>query len=91
VAPTHEQAQAEADAFLISRGIDVASMSAEDAQQFRALVTIGDPDEIGEIFAARLIDGVDGFTVNATANGHIEGRVALLGEVLANVIGASPR
>ena len=90
VAPTHEQALAEADAFLISRGIDVASMSAEDAQQFRAMVTIGDPDEIGEIFAARLIDGVDGFTVNATANGHIEGRVALLGEVLAKVIGASP-
>jgi F420-dependent oxidoreductase-like protein len=91
VAPTHEQALAEADAFLISRGIDVASMSGEDAQQIRAMVTIGDPDEIGEIFAARLVDGVDGFTVNAAANGHIEGRVALLGEVLAKVIGVSPR
>ena len=90
VAPTHEQALAEADAFLVSRGIDVASMSAEDAQQFRAMVTIGDPDEIGEIFAARLIDGVDGFTVNAAANGHIEGRVALLGQVLAKVIGIAP-
>src|SRR5580704_13143215 len=41
VAPTHEQALAEADAFLISRGIDVASMSAEDAQQFRAMVNTG--------------------------------------------------
>ena len=90
VAPTHEQALAEADAFLVSRGIDVASMSAEDAQQFRAMVTIGDPDEIGEIFAARLVDGVDGFTINAAANGHIEGRVALLGEVLAKVIGIAP-
>jgi hypothetical protein len=66
-------------------------MSAEDAQRFRAMVTIGDPDEIGEIFAARLVDGVDGFTLNAAANGHIEGRVTLLGEVLAKVIGASPR
>jgi alkanesulfonate monooxygenase SsuD/methylene tetrahydromethanopterin reductase-like flavin-dependent oxidoreductase (luciferase family) len=90
VAPTHEQALAEADGFLTSRGIDVASMSAEDAQQFRAMVTIGDPDEIGEIFAARLVDGVDGFTLNAAANGHIEGRVALLGEVLAKVIGIAP-
>ena len=51
------------------------------------MITLGDPDEVGEIFAARLVDGVDGFTVNAAANGHIEGRVALLGEVLTKVIG----
>jgi F420-dependent oxidoreductase-like protein len=87
VAPTHELAEAEADAFLKARGIDLASMSAEDAGAIRAMIILGDPDEVAEIFAARLIEGVDGFTVNAPANGHIEGRVALLGEVLSNVIG----
>jgi F420-dependent oxidoreductase-like protein len=90
VAPTHDQALAEVDAFLASRGIDVGSMNADDAQRIRSMITLGDPDEIGEIFAARLIDGVDGFTLNAAANGHVEGRVALLGEVLAKVVSASP-
>ena len=52
------------------------------------MITLGDPDEVGEIFAARLIDGVDGFTVNAPANCHMEGRVALLGNVLSKVVGA---
>lgn len=87
VAPTHEQAVAEADAFLVSRGLDMASMSAEDAERIRSMINLGDPDEIGEQFAARLADGLDGFTVNAAANGHIEGRVALLGEVLRKVVG----
>jgi F420-dependent oxidoreductase-like protein len=87
VAPTHDEAIAEADAFLSSRGIDMASLSDEDADSIRSLVVLGDPDEVGEIFAARLIEGVDGFTVNAPANCHIQGRVSLLGEVLAKVIG----
>jgi F420-dependent oxidoreductase-like protein len=87
VAPTHELAEAEADAFLKARGIDLASLSSEDAGAIRAMIVLGDPDEVAEIFAARLVEGVDGFTVNAPANGHIEGRVALLGEVLSKVIG----
>ncbi len=87
VAPTHEQAEVEADAFLKARGLDLSSMSSEDAAAIRSMVVLGDPDEVGEIFAARLIEGVDGFTVNAPANGHIEGRVALLGEVLSKVVG----
>jgi F420-dependent oxidoreductase-like protein len=88
VAPTHELAVAEADAFLRARGIDLSSMSTEDAEAVRAMITLGDPDEVGEIFAARLIDGVDGFTVNAPANCHIEGRVSLLGDVLSKVVAA---
>ncbi len=87
VAPTHELAEAEADAFFKARGIDLSSMSTEDAAAVRGMVTLGDPDEVGEIFAARLIEGVDGFTVNAPANCHIEGRVALLGDVLSRVVG----
>jgi F420-dependent oxidoreductase-like protein len=87
VAPTHEQAVAEFDAFLASRGIDMASMNDEDAGRIRSMIAMGDPDEVGEIFASRFIEGIDGFTVNAPANGHVEGRVALLGSVLSKVVG----
>jgi len=87
VAPTHDEAVAEADAFLAVRGIDLSAMREEDARQIRSLIVMGDPDEVGEIFSDRLVEGLDGFCVNAPANGHIEGRVALLGEVLAKVVG----
>jgi F420-dependent oxidoreductase-like protein len=87
VAPTREEAVAEVDAFLASGGVDVASMNEEDANRMRSRITFGDPDELGEILASRLLDGVDGFTVSAPANGHIPGRVILLGEVLSKVVG----
>ena len=48
VAPTHELALAEADAFLRARGIDLSSMSTEDAEAIRAMITLGDPDEVGK-------------------------------------------
>jgi len=86
VAPTHGEAVAELDAFLGSRGLDVGSMSDDDATSTRAMVPHGDPDEIGELFSERLTTGIDGFTVSAPANGHIEGRVALLGQTLSRVL-----
>lgn len=86
IAPTHEQAVAELDALFASRGLDLSSMSDEDAARFRSLVVHGTPDEVGETFSERLALGIDGFTVNAIANGHIEGRVALLGETLSKVL-----
>ena len=85
VAPTHDQAKAELDAALLSRGLDVASMSDEDAEDIRSLIPYGDPDEIGERFSTYLATGANGLTVSAVANGHIEGRVALLGETLNQV------
>ncbi len=90
VAPTHEQAEVEAEVFLADRGIDLGSLSDEVAQQIRSMIILGSPDEVGEILATRLVDGVDGFTVNAPANGHIDGRVALLGEVLSRVVNGRP-
>jgi F420-dependent oxidoreductase-like protein len=86
VAPTHEEALADAAAFLAQRGLDMATMGDDAVEQLRSIVVIGDPDEVGEVFAERLVDGVDGFTVNSPANGHIEGRVALLGDVLSKVV-----
>jgi F420-dependent oxidoreductase-like protein len=87
LAPTHDEAVAELDALFATRGIDVSTLSADDAAAMRAIVPHGDPDEIGEVFSTYLAAGVDGFTVAAPANGHVEGRVALLGETLTRVLG----
>ncbi len=86
IAPTHEEAMADADGFLAARGIDLASLSEEEAEQLRSLIVLGDPDEVGEIFSSRKVPGVDGFAVSAPANGHVEGRIELLGEVLRKVV-----
>jgi alkanesulfonate monooxygenase SsuD/methylene tetrahydromethanopterin reductase-like flavin-dependent oxidoreductase (luciferase family) len=50
-------------------------------------VIVGGPDEVAAAYSRLLETGVDGFTINAPANGHIDGRVALLGETLAPLIG----
>ena len=81
IAPTHDEAVADFDAALAGRGMSEAEVAA-----MRAMTPCGDPDEIGELFSGYLATGVDGFTVSAPANGHIEGRVALLGETLARVV-----
>jgi F420-dependent oxidoreductase-like protein len=85
VAPTHDQAKAELDAAMLHRGLDLASLPEEEAEAMRSLIPYGDPDEIAEHFSGYLIDGVDGLTVSAIANGHIEGRVSLLGETLSKL------
>lgn len=87
IAPTHDQAVAELDSMLASRGMDPASLGDEEAAAVRSMVPHGDPDEIGELFSSYLVPGIDGFTVSAPANGHVEGRVALLGDTLRKVVG----
>ncbi len=86
IAPSHDEAVADLDALFASRGVDVSSMSEEDAAGMRSMVPHGDADEIGEVFSNYLATGVDGFTVSAPANGHVQGRVTLLGETLSRVI-----
>ncbi len=86
IAPTTEQAQAELFDYLQRRGLDVASMSDEDRAPWLANFVWGDPDTIGEKFEGFLALGVDGFTVNMPANGHIEGRVELLGKTLSPLV-----
>ena len=81
IAPTHAEALAELDAMLAGRGLTGSALEAA-----RANVVHGDPDTVAEQMAAQLALGLDGFTVNAVANGHIEGRVQLLGETLAPLI-----
>jgi len=87
IGETHDQAVADLEAFLAFRGLDVTSMDDDERERVRAMVPHGGPDEIGERFSDLLATGVDGFTVSAPANGHVEGRVELLGRTLAPIVG----
>ena len=79
VAPTHEQAVAEFEDFLTRQ---------PQAAGRRAGAIVGTPDEVAQRYADLRETGIDGVTVCAPANGHIEGRVALLGETLAPLFAA---
>jgi F420-dependent oxidoreductase-like protein len=79
IAPTHDQAVAEFEAYLTRQ---------PEAEARRATAIVGNPDEVAEQFAKLRETGIDGVTVNAPPNGHIEGRVALLGESLAPIFTA---
>ena len=74
IAPTHEQAVAEFEAYLARQ---------PEAEARRGTAIVGSPDEVAERYSQLRETGIDGITVNAPPNGHIEGRVALLGETLA--------
>jgi F420-dependent oxidoreductase-like protein len=87
IAPTMEQAEAELGASLAQRGVDLARLSGDRRKALTARFIVGDPDTVGERLTDDLRIGVDGFTINMPANGHVPGRVALLGETAAKVVG----
>jgi alkanesulfonate monooxygenase SsuD/methylene tetrahydromethanopterin reductase-like flavin-dependent oxidoreductase (luciferase family) len=74
IAPTHEQAVAEFEDYITRQ---------PQAEARRRSSIVGSPDEVAEKYAQLRDTGIDGVTVNAPPNGHVEGRVALLGETLA--------
>lgn len=77
IAPTMEQARAE---------YEEAVARQPELGQRQGIV--GGPDEIAEIYAGLMKTGIDGFTVNLPGNGHIPGRVALLGQTLRDIVSA---
>ncbi|NNG40794.1 LLM class F420-dependent oxidoreductase [Flexivirga sp. ID2601S] len=77
IAPTHEEAQRELDDY-VARNPRAASRPGS--------AIVGSPDEVAAAYEKLLATGIDGVTVNAPANGHIPGRVQLLGETLAPLI-----
>lgn len=77
IAPTHDEAVADLDAYFERNPAGAARRDA---------MIVGSPDEIGAQFAELLATGVDGFSVNLMANGHIPGRVSLLGEAISPLI-----
>jgi alkanesulfonate monooxygenase SsuD/methylene tetrahydromethanopterin reductase-like flavin-dependent oxidoreductase (luciferase family) len=87
IAPTMEQAQADLVAYLRRRGIDLDALADDARAAITSRFIVGDPDAVGERLSADLARGVDGFTLNAPANGEIPGRVQLLGETAAKVVG----
>lgn len=86
IAPTMEEARADLVAYLGGRGIDLTSMADDDRAAITDRFALGDPDTVGELLAADLVPGIDGFTINAPANGHLPGRVELLGQTAAAVV-----
>lgn len=79
IAPTHEQAVTEFEAYLARQ---------PEAEARRATSIVGSPDEVVEAYTRLRETGIDGVTVNSPANGHVEGRVSLLGQTLAAVFPA---
>ncbi|MGW6033939.1 LLM class F420-dependent oxidoreductase [Gordonia terrae] len=77
VAPTSAEATAELKAYL---------ERTPAAESRRGSTIVGDPDEVAARYADLLATGIDGVTVNAPANGHVPGRVSLLGETLAPLL-----
>jgi len=82
VAPTMEEADADLRAMAAAKG-----WPDEALDMAKAVLIHGDPDTVGEQLEARVAAGLDGLTVNAPANGHVAGRVALLGEVAGKALG----
>jgi F420-dependent oxidoreductase-like protein len=87
IADTHDQALDELKAFGRTIGFDFDTMDEATREVILSMFTIGDPDEVGEQLTAALASGVDGFTCSLPANGHLPGRVELLGQVGAEVVG----
>lgn len=81
IAPTHDQAVAELEADLARNG-----RTGEAADMARARTVHGDPDEVAEKLLAHLDAGVDGWTISATANGLVPGRLELLGETASKLL-----
>ncbi len=82
VAPTMEEADADLQAMAAVKG-----WNDEVIDMVKGILIHGDPDTVGERLEAFMATGLDGLTLNAPGNGHIPGRVALLGDVANRVIG----
>ncbi|UDY35192.1 LLM class F420-dependent oxidoreductase [Dermatobacter hominis] len=57
----------------------------------KQMLIVGDADTVGEQLAEIAASGVDGLTCNLPANGHVPGRVALLGEVADRALAGAGR
>ncbi|MCC5953845.1 MAG: LLM class F420-dependent oxidoreductase [Acidimicrobiia bacterium] len=79
IAPTHDEAYADASAFLAARGIDLDTADEATKALVDSMLDIGDPDEVGEKLQRVLDAGADGITANLAANGHRPENVELLG------------
>jgi F420-dependent oxidoreductase-like protein len=85
IAETRDQALDDITTFLGGRGLDLAAMDETSRDQFLTLFTWGGPDEVGERLETVRASGVDGVTCNLVVNGHLPGRIELLGRTAGAV------
>lgn len=85
IAPTHDEASAAVRGYFLQRGIDLDTMDAETRANMERMLTMGDPDEVGEQLSEALATGIDGLTCCLPANGHIPDNVELLGRTASKV------
>jgi F420-dependent oxidoreductase-like protein len=81
VAPTTEEADADLRAMARVKG-----WGDQAIEMARSFMIHGDPDTVGERLEAMMATGIDGLTLNAPSNGHVPGRVALLGDVAGAIV-----
>ena len=86
IADTHDQAEDDLRTFLAAMGMDLDSLDDAMREVIATMVVWGDPDEVGERMTAILERGVDGFTCSLPGNGHLPGRVELLGATASTVL-----
>jgi len=82
LAPTMEEAEADLRAMAGLKG-----WGEEVVEMVKGIVIYGDADTVGEQLRAVMETGIDGLTINLPANGHVPGRIELLGEVADAAIG----
>ena len=87
IAPTMEAAREELAEFLGRQGLNYAAMDDDERAATEAGFVFGDPDTVGETLRDDLELGIDGYLLSLVANGHIPGRVTLLGATAAAAIG----
>ena len=88
IAPTTDEAMSDLHDGLRANGLGLDSMPEDQQTAITERFIVGDPDTVGAQLADDLALGVDGFTINLPVNGHVPGRVALLGETASKVIAA---
>ncbi len=81
IAPTMEDAVADLRTMGRAKG-----WSDEVIEATRSAMVFGDPDTVGEKLTAFAEVGIDGFGLSLAANGHLPGRLTLLGEVATKVL-----
>jgi F420-dependent oxidoreductase-like protein len=86
IAETHDAAEGDLRTFLAARGMDLDALDDSMRDLISTMVVWGDADEVGEQMTALLALGVDGFTCSLPGNGHIPGRVELLGTTASKVL-----
>jgi alkanesulfonate monooxygenase SsuD/methylene tetrahydromethanopterin reductase-like flavin-dependent oxidoreductase (luciferase family) len=87
IAPTVDEAYADARAFMLTRGVDLDAVDDDTRASMLSMVTWGGPDEVGEWFESVKAIGLDGVTCSLPANGQNPDRVELLGRTASSVFG----